>query len=415
MDSMTKQEIVYLRELAKKQREYAGLPVMEERKKLWYAHNALRHVRPMVVVEEITFQEEILPKPVCGTKLGRELEHAMLMAIVNHEQIGDDKVTPDSVALPAVVEFRELDHDWKEIRARDESVAMVYEHLVETLADDFHKIKPSVYTFDEAYNRMRWDMAQEAIGDILPIHRTNPVQLEWDLSPGYRTIRLMGMENMMVDMAADPDSVKKLMRFLTEDMERYLDWLEARGLLAMNNGNDYIGAGSYGFTEELRQEGELVTTRNLWGNLNSEECSSISPAMFGELMYPYCERLASRFGLVYYGCCEPMEEVWEPYISRLPNLRSVSVSSWCREEYMGEALRGKPVIYSRKPHPNLLGGDPVLDEEGLARYIRATLDAAKGCEIEFLFRDVYTLRGHLEKPARAVALTREMIDRYYQP
>lgn len=36
-----------LRELAKRQLEIANLPVMEERKQAWYAHNSLQNSRPI--------------------------------------------------------------------------------------------------------------------------------------------------------------------------------------------------------------------------------------------------------------------------------------------------------------------------------------------------------------------------------
>lgn len=58
---ISENEKLYLRELAKKQKELACLPIMEERKRLWYLHNALKGERPMVVMEEGTFLEEILP------------------------------------------------------------------------------------------------------------------------------------------------------------------------------------------------------------------------------------------------------------------------------------------------------------------------------------------------------------------
>ena len=121
------------------------------------------------------------------------------------------------------------------------------------------------------------------------------------------------------------------MEFLGQDIQRFLDWQEANGLLVMNNGNTYAGAGSYGFTNELQQTGDKVVTQNLWVNMNSQESSTISPQMYGELVFPYYKELASRFGLVYYGCCEPVDAIWEPYLSTLPNLRKVSCSAWCNE------------------------------------------------------------------------------------
>ena len=43
-----------------------------------------------------------------------------------------------------------------------------------------------------------------------------------------------------------------------------------------------------------------------------------------------------------------MDPIRERCLSKLTNLRKVSSSPWCSEEYMGERLRGSKVIYHRK-------------------------------------------------------------------
>ena len=88
MDAITPREIQYLRELAKRQMEYAHLPIMEERKQLWYDHNAVMRKKPVVVIEELSFQQDLLPPSQCETPLAKELEYTMQMAIVNHEMVG---------------------------------------------------------------------------------------------------------------------------------------------------------------------------------------------------------------------------------------------------------------------------------------------------------------------------------------
>lgn len=50
-----------LRRLASRQVELAALPVMEERSRLWHAHNSLRSDRPIIVVEMDTFEAEMIP------------------------------------------------------------------------------------------------------------------------------------------------------------------------------------------------------------------------------------------------------------------------------------------------------------------------------------------------------------------
>ena len=85
------------RELARRQAEYAALPVMAERKAMWYALND-GDARPPFVVETWTFNRDFLPDSVfrCESELGRRIEMPMLCHIRNHELIDDDKVIPDT-------------------------------------------------------------------------------------------------------------------------------------------------------------------------------------------------------------------------------------------------------------------------------------------------------------------------------
>ena len=131
--------------------------------------------------------------------------------------------------------------------------------------------------------------------------------------------------------------------------------------------------------------------------------------MFGEFVYPYYEKTARLFGKVYWGCCEPVDKIWDDYISRLPNLAKVSISAWCDEEVMGEKLKDSPVIYSRKPSPNFVGVPEVFDEEAFAAHIRKTARAARDCNVEIIMRDIYTLKGDRKRAKRAVDIARAII------
>ena len=77
---------------------------------------------------------------------------------------------------------------------------------------------------------------------------------------------------------------------------------------------------------------------------------------------------------------------------------------------MGEVLRGEQVIYSRKPMPQFLGVGSAWDEEGFAAHVAQTLDAARGCTVEFIYRDVYALGGDVGKPGKAVRTIRRLVD-----
>ena len=160
--------------------------------------------------------------------------------------------------------------------------------------------------------------------------------------------------------------------------------------------------------------GRLIATHDVWGYMDSQESVGMSPDMFDEFFFPYYREVASLFGLLSYGCCEPVHTCWEKSLRRLPNLRKVSISPWCDETKMGEALRGSRTIYHRKPSPNFIGVGRDLDEEAFTRHICHTLECARGCRLEFSFRDVYTLEGNRDKPRRAVQLIRELIERHWK-
>jgi hypothetical protein len=183
--------------------------------------------------------------------------------------------------------------------------------------------------------------------------------------------------------------------------------------MTLDNGNHYAGAGSFGFTDELPtptcRNGGPVTRADVWANLNSQETVGISPGMYNEFILPSYRQLAEAFGLVYYGCCEPVHSIWDDSVSHLPHLRKVSISPWCDEEFMGERLRGSRVIYSRKPSPNLIGVG-AFDPDAYREHIAATVRAARGCTLEIVHRDIYTLNGDRTRAGRAIAIARELVD-----
>jgi hypothetical protein len=160
-----------------------------------------------------------------------------------------------------------------------------------------------------------------------------------------------------------------------------------------------------------------VRLKDLWAGMDSQETVGIAPEQFHEFCFPYYRDLAEMFGLVYWGCCEPADPIWEMSLSKLPNLKAVSISKWAKQEYMADRLAGKGIVYSRKPDPNLLGVDVTLNEEAWAAEISTTLGitANRNIPLEFVVRDVYTMHGNLDKARRAVEIARREIDRRFGP
>jgi hypothetical protein len=133
----------------------------------------------------------------------------------------------------------------------------------------------------------------------------------------------------------------------------------------------------------------------------------VGPDLFAEFVFPYQLAVAEKFGLCYYGCCEPVHTRWH-VLKKLPNLRSVSVSPWCDEEFMADAL-GRDYVYSRKPNPAFISTEH-FDDDLIREDIRKTVTAAKNCNVEIVMKDVHTLAGEPQRMTRWVALAREVID-----
>jgi len=391
---------------------------MEEREKLWYDHNDLRGSRPPIVMEWGGFADEVLPPLQCESESARAIERQLVSQIMNHELIDDDKVIPSFFPIYWRIGNRRLGIDFSVQHAKDSSGRELGQHVdppIKDIVRDLRLLKPSEFSVDRE-GTLAWKaFVDETIGDILPTQLKNNT-LDWFFCMTVVAVNLMTMESLFVSMIDYPDEFGRMMSFIADDSLAFLKWQEDEGLLVLNNDNDYVGSGSYGFTKELPRSREYadsgkVTSQDLWVNMNSQESVGLSPAMYGEFILPYYRKVAEHCGLVYYGCCEPVHEIWDDYLSEIPNLRKVSVSAWCSEEFVGQRLRGGSVIYSRKPSPNYIGVGVSLDEQAFSEHINRTLDAARGCPLEFIFRDIYTLNGDRSKPGRAVQIVRDLVDR----
>ena len=404
-----------LRELARRQLEDAHSPVMLQRIEEWKKHNNfLTGRRPMVHLELWTFESEVIPQRMrCGGEFARRIEKKFYRNILNYELFDDDWIVPDYYPVQWNQGFTPFGHKVKYHSAKDaqgREIGYGFELLIHDLHDDLDKLKKSTYSADREGTLKEIEALNGIFGDILPARLTGS---SIGVSPTGNVVRLMGLENMMYAMYDYPDELHTMMGRMTDDYLEYFDWLGNENLLLPTVGCEGVAQGSLCYTDELpgpqEAEGKRLCSRDVWGYLDSQETVGVSPDMFDEFFFPYYKKMAGRFGLLSYGCCEPVHPIWERCISKLENLRKVSISPWCDEEYMGERLRGRKTVYQRKPSPNYLGVGTSLDEEAFRAHIEKTLQAAKGCTLEITQRDVYTIANNEEKARRYVEIIREAI------
>ena len=402
-----------LRETAKKQLDFAKMERNEKLKKEWTMHNDLQGERPMIHLEAETFEHEILPQRLrCEGQFAREIETAMYQNFQNQEYFDDDRVTPDYFGIRYDTGFTLFGIEMQVRQTTDEagekSLGHQFLSIIEDLEEDYHKLKESSFYVDTERTMAKKQAVEEAIGDILP------VKLEGTCIytvPTQMLVHIMSMENMMFNMYDHPELFKEMMGRITSDTLEYYRLMEEKNILLPTTRGEFVGQGSWAYNTSLPSEKAdgRFTAKDVWGFMDSQETVGISPDMFEEFIYPTYKAIGEQFGMLSYGCCEPVDPIWERCISKFKNLRKVSISPWCNEEYMGEQLRESSVIYHRKPSPNYLGVGTVLDEDAFRKHIRKSLTAAKGCKMEITQRDVYTINHDIAKAKRYVDIIKEEI------
>jgi hypothetical protein len=188
-----------------------------------------------------------------------------------------------------------------------------------------------------------------------------------------------------------PDMVHAFYERMVDAWMSELDQLEELNLLSLDANNTRIGSGGYGYVSDLPgpdYDPDHVHPRNLWGCSNAQIFTTVSPDMHWEFAVEHDLRWLERFGLTYYGCCEPLDKKVE-ILRRVPNLRKVSVSPWCDTETIVKNI-GDSYVMSRKPNPAIFVPSP-FDEAEAERQLREFLDAARGCHVEIIMKDISTV------------------------
>ena len=404
------EEKTYLRELAKKKLELASLPIMEERIKQWTLHNDLKGEKPMIWFEPWTIMDTgFLPQLKCESEVGKRIERQLVDSIFNYELIGDDTVITSDFKCYWNASILPFDMPIKKVSAGD-SGGFHIENQISDLSEEMHLIKPAKMSFYKAMSMWWWDFVNDILGDILNVRMASN---SFYCCLTNEIVHRMGMENMLVNMLTCSNEFHFMMNQISNDYISFFKTLEEQGMLCLNNGNDALAQGSFGFSSDLPLSNfkiDRIRTTDLWGFMDSQETVGISPEQYGEFIFPYYKKVIEHFGLFSYGCCEPTHPIWSDYLSKLSNLRKVSISPWCDEKYMGDQLKNSGVIYQRKPSPNYIGVETQLDETAFRKHIRNTLKSASGCKLEITFRDVYNLQGVFDKPKRAVEIVRQEIE-----
>jgi len=254
---------------------------------------------------------------------------------------------------------------------------------------DIDKIHMPVVTHDRETTEVAFAAMQDLFKGIMPVRKVGQSHI-W-FTPWDYLIRWWGLQEAMIDLVERPDMVNAAVERMVDAWMVELDQFVEQDLLSLDCNNTRIGSGGYGYTWDLPGAGfdpARVLPKNMWGCSNAQIFSEVSPEMHWEFALRHDLRWLERWGLTYYGCCEPLDRKVE-LLRRIPNLRKISMSPWNDPERILRAV-GADYVLSFKPSPAIFVEETW--SPGKARAAMETiLQKAKGSQVEIIMKDVSTV------------------------
>lgn len=384
-----------LRRLAGELAGYAALPVHAEKAKLWTNLNDLRQERPMVWINEVPWNEMDVDGELtlsCASPWARQQEQGLRRTIYQWKHFPADMVISDYITCPLAMHSTDFGIvEDVDIVHTDDSNNIVSRHFNKQISapEDIEKIKMPLVSHNEKATEIRFETMKAVYGGVMPVKLEGQTHI-W-FTPWDYLIRWWGVEDAMMDLIMRPDMVNAAVSRMVDGWMRELDQFVGKNLLSLDNNNTRIGSGGYGYTTQLPGSDFApgrVKPVNMWGCSNAQIFSEVSPEMHWEFALRHDMRWLERFGLTYYGCCEPLHNKMG-ILGKIRNLRKISVSAWANiDKILAEG--GSRYVLSIKPNPAFLAENR-WRPDAVREELKSKLAKTAGCNVELILKDISTV------------------------
>lgn len=368
----------------------------KENRKLHQAINDLQPVRPVVLIDELPWNEMNINDELtlqCTDPTLRNVEWFLRNTIYKARYFPADMLIPPYVPIHKTIHYTDMGISIDEkILATDDQNNIVSHQYHDQLAteEDLEKIQDVTVTYDQADTLKKYQRVGDAIGDIIPVRLKG---IEYATTGTWDKIsELRGVTNLLIDLVERPEfmhrTVKKLHAVNWNIMKQY----EALNLF--DNDPHSLHCTTI-LTSDLPGkdfDGEHLHLKDVWGRAVAQIFASVSKTMHREFDIEYIQPAMAECGLVYYGCCESLDKKMD-IVETIPNLRKVSITPWADVNIAAEAI-GQKYVLSSKPNPASVAVNQ-LDRANLKQEIRSILDACSrnGCSCELVLKDISTCCG----------------------
>lgn len=411
---MNQKEVDLLRNLARQYREITeDERNLKRRRRMADTNDLKTGLRPTVLIDEVPWHEFAQypeMRMVCEEPFLRGMEEFFRKKLFQWKYFQGDMVAEPYFPVGKSITCTGLGITVQEnIAKTDENNNIVSHEYLDVLSteEELDQIKMPVVKSDEGQDVKNLSLAQEILGDTLPARLvgTNIYCTWWDEISQFR-----GVEDVLYDMVDRPEFVHATVNKFADWHMSYLEQLEQLNLLEPHPALLHC---TPAYTNQLPQKDFDGKTRlkDVWFRGMAQMLTTVSPAMFEEFELDYMRPLMERCGLVYYGCCEPLDNRL-PLLTKVPNMRKLGVSPWSDVERCAEQIGSKFVV-ARKPNPAYVAVD--LNTEVVAGEIEETIKAClkNNCPYELVLKDISTVSGKLENLVNWNRTVQETIDKYY--
>ena len=383
-----------IRRLAAETAEIAALPAQEQKRAMWRKLNARKPARPMVMIDQVCWNEMNVDDQLtlrCEDEECRGYEDHLRRVLYQWRHFRADMVVEPFIRVYKAVSNSGFGVRSEENIAVSDPTNSVVGHCYanQFVTDaDLRKIRTPVIAHDAAETARRLEVARGLFEGTLEVFEqgVDPYLSVWDPISTW-----MSVEGVLYALVDRPEFMRDLTQRVVNGYMSMLDQVEEQGLLCHHQSLIHC-TGAY--TDELPAPGfdpRRPRTKDIWMFGLAQMFSTVSASMFEEFEIDMCMPLFKRFGLVYYGCCDPLDRKMKE-VRKIPNVRKISMSPWVDEALGASKIKGD-YVYSRKPSPAQLASFE-FSETQVRAHLQATVDvcARHGCPLELILKDISTVR-----------------------
>jgi len=399
--NLRKEEIAGLRELAHEYMSIATLPVQREKMELWKAFNRHDSVRPMVLIDQLPWNElngsgELTC--ICEDPFLKQVETKLRQTIYQWKHFPVDMVVEPILTIPFCAKGNSCGMKVQEDTAATDTANSVISHSYQNQLEeeeDLAKIKDITFAYSREQSAEWLEATKYVFDGIIPVRQAGGMTMNhlgiWD-----RLSTLMGVENIYYELIDRPEFIHKIMERMTE---AYIAGIKQANEWGLYDTSQNLCHCSVVYNDEQLPDfgaGVGSDSYHSWGFGMAQLFTSVSPEVTAEFEVPYISRLAEYFQMIYYGCCDRLDDRLD-IVCKIPNVKKISCSPWSNREIFAEKLP-KNIIMSNKPTPAYLAGD-IMSVEEVEADLRRTCIAARSnnVSLEMILKDISTVHYQPER------------------